>query len=514
MNYRLTLVLLSLLVASQAHAHGGGLDKLGCHHNRKAGGYHCHRGVLAGKAFSTKQKALNRLRRGQLKRNVPAPGGLRLPVPARADYAAGLAAYQRGDYAAALREWRPLAEQGHALAQLQLGVMYYVGRGVAKDYTQAVRWYRKAAAQGSLAGKSAGQRLAELGVSIKEEAATGQGAERPVNSPPKLETAASPSRSMVMAIQKRLADLGYGPGPADGIIGSETRAAIEAFQAVAGLAETGEASRDLLNRLNEDARAEKAVAPASPSAPVAVPDGLDFGRYFALVIGNDNYRSLPRLETAVADAKAVARVLKHSYGFETTVLTNATRDSILDALDGFRSRLTKDDNLLIYYAGHGWLDRDADRGYWQPVDADENRRANWLSNGDITDTLKAVQARHVMVVADSCYSGTMTRTASRGVSVTARVPGYVAKLTRLRSRTVLSSGGLEPVADTGSGGHSVFAKALLDVLRDSAALIDGTDLFAKVRQQVRLNAEQTPQYQNIRMAGHEVGGDFLFVRRR
>jgi uncharacterized caspase-like protein len=365
-----------------------------------------------------------------------------------------------------------------------------------------------------LAGKSAGQRLAELGVSIKEEAATGQGAERPVNSPPKLETAASPSRSMVMAIQKRLADLGYGPGPADGIIGSETRAAIEAFQAVAGLAETGEASRDLLNRLNEDARAEKAVAPASPSAPVAVPDGLDFGRYFALVIGNDNYRSLPRLETAVADAKAVARVLKRSYGFEATVLTNATRAGILDALDGLRRRLTKDDNLLIYYAGHGWLDRDADRGYWQPVDADENRRANWLSNGDITDTLKAVQARHVMVVADSCYSGTMTRTASRGVSVTARVPGYVAKLTRLRSRTVLSSGGLEPVADTGSGGHSVFAKALLDVLRDNATLIDGTDLFAKVRQQVRLNAEQTPQYQNIRMAGHEVGGDFLFVRRR
>jgi uncharacterized caspase-like protein len=319
---------------------------------------------------------------------------------------------------------------------------------------------------------------------------------------------------MVMAIQKRLADLGYGLGPADGIIGNQTRAAIQAFQAVAGLAETGEASRDLLNRLNEEARTAKATASVSPSAPAAIPAGLDFGRYFALVIGNDDYRSLPRLETAVADAKAVASVLKRSYGFETTVLTNATRAGILDALDGFRSRLTKDDNLLIYYAGHGWLDRGAERGYWQPTDSDENSRANWLSNADITDTLKAVQARHVMVVADSCYSGTLTRSAKRGISVTAKTPGYVAKLARLRSRTVLSSGGLEPVADSGSGGHSVFAKALLDVLRDNATLIDGTDLFAKVRQQVRLNAEQTPQYQNIRMAGHEVGGDFLFVRRR
>ena len=401
---------------------------------------------------------------------------------------------------------------GDADAQHKLGLMYESGRGVAKDYAEAVHWFRKAAAQGGKEGKAARQRLAVLGVSIEEEAAAGQGAGRLASPPPK--TAASPSNGLVMAIQKRLADLGYGPGPADGIVGRGTRTAIQAFQAVAGLAETGEASRDLLNRLNEEARAAKPALPVPPSAPVAIPAGLDFGRYFALVIGNDDYRSLPKLETAVADAKAVASVLERGYGFETSVLTNATRDGILDALDGLRRRLTKNDNLLIYYAGHSWLDRGAGRGYWQPVDADEDRRANWLSNADITDTLQAVRARHVMVVADSCYSGTLTRSGKRGVSVTPRPPGYAARLTRLRSRTVLSSGALEPVADSGGGGHSVFAKAILNVLRGNAALIDGTQLFAKVRQQVRLNAEQTPQYQNIRMAGHEVGGDFLFVRRR
>ena len=74
MAHRLILVLLALLVASQAHAHGGGIDKLGCHHNRKAGGYHCHRGVLAGQTFGTKQEALDRLKQGQPKQNVPAPG--------------------------------------------------------------------------------------------------------------------------------------------------------------------------------------------------------------------------------------------------------------------------------------------------------------------------------------------------------------------------------------------------------------------------------------------------------
>ncbi|HIJ92135.1 MAG TPA: sel1 repeat family protein, partial [Rhodospirillaceae bacterium] len=73
---------------------------------------------------------------------------LGLSVPARADFAAGFAAYQRGDYVAALREWRPLAERGNARAQSNLGVMYENGRGVAQDYAQAVRWYRKAAGQG------------------------------------------------------------------------------------------------------------------------------------------------------------------------------------------------------------------------------------------------------------------------------------------------------------------------------------------------------------------------------
>ena len=61
----------------------------------------------------------------------------------------GLAALQRGDHAAALKEWRPLAEQGNALAQSALGLMYYEGRGVTRDYLEAVEWYRKAAEQGN-----------------------------------------------------------------------------------------------------------------------------------------------------------------------------------------------------------------------------------------------------------------------------------------------------------------------------------------------------------------------------
>ena len=73
---------------------------------------------------------------------------LGLTAPAWAGVNEGVAAYNRGDFATALREWRPLAEQGVAEAQFNLGLMYYDGEGVPQDYAEAVKWYRKAAEQG------------------------------------------------------------------------------------------------------------------------------------------------------------------------------------------------------------------------------------------------------------------------------------------------------------------------------------------------------------------------------
>ncbi|MBT7755509.1 MAG: hypothetical protein HN726_04960, partial [Candidatus Magasanikbacteria bacterium] len=234
--------------------------------------------------------------------------------------------------------------------------------------------------------------------------------------------------------------------------------------------------------------------------------GIDFGDYHALIIGNNAYKTLPPLKTAVGDAQAVARALKSTYGFKVKLLTDASRNDIIDALDTYVETLTERDNLLIYYAGHGWLSEDAGRGYWLPVDAKKNRRSNWISNATVTDTLKAVQAKHVMVVADSCYSGTLTR----GAGVALRTADYWKRMVSKRARVVLSSGGLEPVADSGGGDHSPFAQAFIDTLAGNDAIIDGTQLFTKMRRPVMVAADQTPEYSDARNAGHE-GGDFLFV---
>jgi peptidoglycan hydrolase-like protein with peptidoglycan-binding domain len=273
--------------------------------------------------------------------------------------------------------------------------------------------------------------------------------------------------------------------------------------------------------MSETALAETRVMPPaapddsaelSPSRrPVIPPElaALDYGRYHAIVIGNNNYKALPRLKTAVSDAEAVAAILRQDYGFSVSLLTDATEETIVGAVTALRRTLTQQDNLLIYYAGHGWYDEEAERGYWLPVDAALDNRSNWISNADVTDMLKAIRAKHIIVVADSCYSGTLTR----GLAVGGKRTAYFQDVVSRRARTALTSGGLEPVDDGGASSHSVFADAFLDALRGNAGVVDGEGIYHKVKDQVALNAEQRPEYGNIRLAGHD-GGDFLFVRKR
>ena len=190
-------------------------------------------------------------------------------------------------------------------------------------------------------------------------------------------------------------------------------------------------------------------------------------------------------------------------------MKNPDRDDIVDAFDEYRESLSFKDNFLIYYAGHGWLDEEADEGYWLSKSAKPNRRSKWISNATVTKTLKTLAAKHVMVVADSCYSGTLTRAAPVGF----RDKDYLRRMALKQARVALVSGGLEPVADKGGGKHSPFAKAFIGALQENNSVIDGTRLFSKIRRPVILASEQTPEFSDVRNAGHD-GGDFLFVRKK
>lgn len=233
-----------------------------------------------------------------------------------------------------------------------------------------------------------------------------------------------------------------------------------------------------------------------------------YGEYHALVIGVQDYQFLTKLQMAKNDTQEVAELLKGEYRYNVTLLEDPTRREILLSLGKLRRTLTRNDNLLIYYAGHGWLDAEADTGYWMPVDAAEDNDIEWLSLNSVISATRAIPAKHIMIVADSCFSGKLTR----GLQIKMHTSDHLSKMASRKARVVLTSGGLEPVLDAGGGDHSVFAAVFLTILRDNKGILDGTSLFSKLRRKVMLKANQTPEYSDIRKAGHE-GGDFLFVRK-
>ena len=248
---------------------------------------------------------------------------------------------------------------------------------------------------------------------------------------------------------------------------------------------------------------------------------VDFGTYHALIIGNNSYKYYPGLDTAVNDAREAEKVLREKYGFKTRLLIDANRYEMLSVLNEMRNQLTEKDNLLIYYAGHGELDRPNTRGHWLPVDAEQGNSANWISNISITDILNAMKAKHILVVADSCYSGSMTLSSVPRLDAeptdidTDKKLKWLKVMAKVRSHTVLTSGGLQPVLDQGSGNHSVFANAFLSTLKNNDGVLEAyklyRNLFDEVRQSSsRYGIDQKPEYTAIKHGGHEAG-EFIFV---
>jgi tRNA A-37 threonylcarbamoyl transferase component Bud32 len=256
---------------------------------------------------------------------------------------------------------------------------------------------------------------------------------------------------------------------------------------------------------------------AGTSLPAPAPlaqalTGLDMGSFHALVIGNNEYRNgVPRLETAAGDADELAALLRESYGFEVELLQDATRYEILSTLESYGRNLAEGDNLLLFYAGHGFVDEINQRGYWQPVDADPDNTANWISSLEVSDILLDLPATRVLVVADSCFSG-----AFAGDIAPAPLPTELDEMRELltnRSRLALSSGDLQPIVDNGGDGHSTFAGALLAALGAASAPLSVNELFEQLSTTVardagRLGAEQQPQFS---LMDSDRGGTFVFL---
>ncbi|MDO9619726.1 MAG: caspase family protein [Pseudomonas sp.] len=236
--------------------------------------------------------------------------------------------------------------------------------------------------------------------------------------------------------------------------------------------------------------------------------GRPIERRVALLIGNNRYQSpIPALRTPIHDVERVAATLKQVLGFELRVLNNASKADIVRAVAALAREMTPADAVFVYYAGHGYLMDDTEMGYWIPSDGSVKTAAQWISNQDIAALLRAIPARQVLLVSDSCFSGTLVR--GQTYQGGRLAPGEVL---RKRSVLVLSSGGEEPVSDEGKDGHSIFAWHLLRSLQGLDATVPGFNLYQVVRRGVSQDYPQQPQYGAVAIAGHEAGGEYLFER--
>jgi hypothetical protein len=240
------------------------------------------------------------------------------------------------------------------------------------------------------------------------------------------------------------------------------------------------------------------------------------GKYYALVIGIDKYSGeWPALSNGAHDASGVADELNKDYRFDkvTSLLDkDATRANIIRQMEWLTENVKKNDNVLIFYSGHGDYKKTLNKGYWVPVDAQTESVVDFISNSDIQTFLGGIPSKHTLLIADACFSGDIFR----GMEETVKkddMQRYYDEVDRRASRQAMSSGGLEPVMDGGREGHSVFTYYLLKTLRENnAPNLDAGQLYDEIKIPVANNSDQTPIFNAVKNTGDE-GGQFVFRKK-
>lgn len=227
-----------------------------------------------------------------------------------------------------------------------------------------------------------------------------------------------------------------------------------------------------------------------------------------LLIGIDAYQHWQKLSNAVKDAKDFKEVLLSQYQFKEEHLISlfneeATEANIYQAFRDIKNRLKAEDNLIIYYSGHGHHDSDFDEGFWIPSDASRDNESSFISNANIIKRINALNTQHTFIIVDSCFSGSL---------IVQKRSSFADEA--YKSRRILASCRYETASDGIAGENSPFAKALLVALRkNTQPRLDAGSLIRQVKDMVYTWAKQEPVDGRISNSPDE-GGEFVFHLQR
>lgn len=248
----------------------------------------------------------------------------------------------------------------------------------------------------------------------------------------------------------------------------------------------------------------------SETEAMVVTEESDYpGDFYGLIIAINTYEdpALADLDHPITDATLLYSTLMGNYTFEPenlTLLKDATRADIIRTLDKLSNQLSPRDNLLIFYAGHGYWDENKETGYWLPSDAEQSSSVNWIRNSTIQDYVDDIHTRHTLLITDACFAGSIFKT--RGAFQDASMA--VNKLYSLSSRKAMTSGNLKEVPD-----KSVFIEYFMKRLLDNEKkYVSSGALYNSFREAVLNNSPNIPLFGVIQDTGDE-GGEFIFIKR-
>lgn len=244
---------------------------------------------------------------------------------------------------------------------------------------------------------------------------------------------------------------------------------------------------------------------------VAANESSTLKRNYALLIAVQEYQDagIVSLSEPLNDATQLKNILVSKYTFDSanvSLLTNPTFEELIIAFEELSHKITVNDNLLIFYAGHGYFDEKTNIGYWLPADAKEKNTAKWFRNSTLVENIGAINSKHTLLIADACFSGGIFKT--RSVAPLNNASIEIANLMKRPSRKAMTSGSLTTVPD-----KSVFMRYLLKNLNENEnRYLASEELYESVRMAMRNNAGTKPLYGEIQNVGDE-GGDFVLIRK-